>query len=172
MTMTPGSTIGWASVPTKNVIVDGAAEGQSTPRLKIINGKWGTNVLLYGDVQNVVIKNCILVSTAAAISNYALTFRSENYSKTSKDIGPKNCLVENCIIESTHATKSQAVYFQGNEAHSAAGYPTGITIRNSNVKGHVRGMFLYGVNGLNIEGCTFDLSDAASGILAHGIFAP
>lgn len=170
MTMTPGSTIGWASIPTKNVVIDGAAEGQSTPRLKITNGNWGTNVLLYGDVQNVVIKNCILVSTATKSSNHALTFRSENYSSTSKDIGPKNCLVENCIIESTHATKSQAVYFQGNEANSAAGYPTDITIRNSNVKGHVRGMFLYGVNGLNVEGCTFDMSDMAAGYLCHGIF--
>lgn len=170
MTMTPSTTIGWASIPTKNVVIDGAAEGQSTPRLKITNGKWGTNVLLYGDVQNVVIKNCILVSTAAAKSNYALTFRSENYSKTSKDIGPTNCLVENCIIESTHATKSQAVYFQGNQAYSVAGYPTGITIRNSNVKGHVRGMFLDGVNGLNVEGCTFDMSNMASGYLCHGIF--
>ena len=169
MTMTPGSTIGWASIPTKNVVIDGAAEGQSTPRLKITNGSWGTNVLLYGDVQDVVVKNSILVSTAAATSNYALTFRSENYSKTSNDIGPKNCLVENCIIESTHATKSQAVYFQGNQANSAAGYPADITIRNCDIKGHARGMFLYGVNGLNVEGCTFDMSDMASGLLCHGI---
>ena len=169
MTKTPGSTIGWASIPTKNVVIDGAAEGQSTPRLKITNGKWGTNVLLYGDVQDVVVKNCILVSTAAASSNYALTFRSENYSSTSKDIGPKNCLVENCILESTHATTSQAVLFQGNQANSAAGYPANITIRNCDIKAHVRGMYVRQVKNLTVEGCTFDLSDAASGILAHGI---
>lgn len=170
MTMTPGETIGWASIPTKNVVIDGAAEGESTPRLKITNGSWGTNVLLYGDVQDVVVKNCILESTAAASADYALTFRSENYSKTSNDIGPKNCLVENCIIESTHATKSQAVYFQGNQANSAAGYPADITIRNCDIKGHARGMYVRQVKNLTVEGCTFDMSDMASGLLCHGIF--
>ena len=30
-------------------------------------------------------------------------------------------------------------------------------------------MFLYGVNGLNVEGCTFDMSDMASGYMCHGI---
>ena len=134
MTKTPGNTIGWASAPTKNVVVDGAAEGNTTPRLKITTGKWGTNFLLYGDVQDVVVKNCILVNTANASANYALTFRSENYSKTSKNIAPKNCVVENCVLESTNATKSQTVYFQGNQANSAAGYPSNITIRNCNIR--------------------------------------
>ena len=172
MTKTPGSTIGWASIPTKNVVVDGAAAGNTTPRLKITNAKWGTNVLLYGNVQDVVIKNCILINTFQPTTNttpYALTFRSENYSQTSKNIGPKNCLVENCVLESTHATKSQAVYFQGSQANSSAGYPANNTIRNCNIKAYVRGIFLYGVNGLNIEGCTFDMSNMASGLLCHGI---
>ena len=172
MTKTPGSTIGWASVPTKNVIVDGAAEGKTTPRLKITNNKWGTNVLLYGDVQDVVIKNCILInanSNGAASAYYTLTFRSEQYEKTSNNVGPKNCLVENCVLESMHATKSQAIYFQGNKANSRAGYPANITIRDCNVKAHVRGMFLYYVDGLNVEGCTFDMSNMASGLLCHGI---
>ena len=128
MTKTPGSTIGWASVPTKNVIVDGAAEGKTTPRLKITNEKWGTNVLLYGEVQDVIIRNCILVGRSSSTA-YALAFRSENYSKTSKNIGPKNCVAENCIIESA-STQSQVVYCQGNQANSYAGYPTNITIRN------------------------------------------
>lgn len=169
MTKTPGSTIGWASVPTKNVVVDGAAEGKTTPRLKITTGKFGTGFLIYGDVQDCVVKNCILENTGTASANYALTFRSENYSQTSKNIGPKNCVVENCILEATHATKSQTVYFRGDQANSAAGYPSNITIRNCNIKGHTRGMFLYGVNGLNVEGCTFDLSDMASGLMCHGI---
>ena len=170
MTKTPGSTIGWASVPTKNVIVDGVAEGKTTPRLKITTGKFGTGFLIYGDVQDCVVKNCILENTGTASANYALTFRSENYSKTSKNIGPKNCVVENCVLEATHATKSQTVYFRGDQANSAAGYPANITIRNCNIKAHTRGMFLYGVNGLNVEGCTFDLSDMASGLMCHGIF--
>jgi len=170
MTMTPGSTIGWASVPTKNVIVDGAAEGKTTPRLKITTAAWGTNFLLYGDVQDCVVKNCILENTGTASANYALTFRSEKYSSTSKNIGPKNCVVENCILEATHASKSQTIYFNGSQANSAAGYPANITIRNCSIKAHTRGMFLYGVNGLNVEGCTFDLSDMASGLMCHGIF--
>ena len=170
MTKTPGSTIGWASIQTKNVIVDGAAEGKTTPRLKITTAAWGTSFLLYGDVRDCVVKNCILENTAAATANYALTFRSENYSKTSKNIGPKNCLIDNCIIQSTHATKSQAIYFQANEANSYVGYPTNITIRNCNIKAYARGMYLRGVNGLNVEGCTFNLSDMASGLCCHGIF--
>ena len=169
MTKTPGSTIGWASIPTKNVVVDGAAQGKTTPRLKITTGKWGTSFLLYGDVQDCVVKNCILENTAAADANYALTFRSEKYSSTSKDIGPKNCLVENCVLEATHATKSQAVYFQGNQANSAAGYPADITIRNCNIKAHARGMYVRQVKNLTVEGCTFDMSDMASGLLCHGI---
>ncbi len=170
MTMTPSTTIGWASVPTKNVIVDGAAEGKTTPRLKITTGKWGTGFLIYGDVQDCVVKNCILENTGTASANYALTFRSEKYGSTSKDVGPKNCLVENCVLEATHTSKSQTVYFNGIQASSAAGYPANITIRNCNIKAHTRGMFLNGVNGLNIEGCTFDMSDMASGYLCHGIF--
>lgn len=169
MTKTPGSTIGWASVPTRNVIVDGAAEGKTTPRLKITTGKFGTGFLIYGDVQDCVVKNCILENTAAKTANYALTFRSERYSETSKNIGPKNCLVENCELEATHTSKSQTVYFNGSEANSAAGYPADITIRNCNIKAHTRGMFLYGVNGLNVEGCTFDMSETPGGYMCHGI---
>ena len=167
MTMTPGSTIGWASIPTKNVVIDGAAEGESTPRLEITNEKWGTNVLLYGDVQNVVIKNCILTGRSSGTA-YALVFRSENYAKTSNNVAPKNCLVENCVLQSS-SSSSQTIYFQGNQANSAAGYPADITIRNCDIKAHTRGMFLYGVNGLNVEGCTFDLSETQGGYLCHGI---
>ena len=168
MTKTPGTTIGWASVPTKNVIVDGAAEGKTTPRLKITNNKWGTNVLLYGDVQDVIIRNCILVGRSGSSTAYSLAFRSENYSQTSKNIGPKNCVAENCIIESA-STQSQVVYCQGNQANSYAGHPTNITIRNCSITSHLRGAFLYGVNGMNIEGCTFNMLETSSGYMCHGI---
>ena len=167
MTKTPGSTIGWASIPTRNVIVDGAAAGYTTPRLKITNEVFGTNVLLYGDVQDVTIKNCTLVGRSSGTA-YSLAFRSENYSQTSKNIGPKNCVAENCIIESA-SSSSQVIYCQGNQANSYAGYPTNITIRNCSIKAHTRGIFLYGVNGLNVEGCTFDMSNTPSQICAHGI---
>ena len=167
MTKTPGSTIGWASVPTKNVIVDGAAEGESTPRLEITNEKWGTNVLLYGDVQNVVIKNCILTGRSSGTA-YALVFRSEKYANTNNDVAPKNCLVENCVLQSS-SSSSQTIYFQGNEANSAAGYPADITIRNCDIKAHTRGMYVRQVKNLTVEGCTIDMSDATAGILAHGI---
>ena len=167
MTKTPGTTIGWASVPTRNVIVDGAAAGYTTPRLKITNEVFGTNVLLYGDVQDVIIRNCILVGRSSNTA-YALVFRSEKYSKTSKDIAPKNCLVENCILQSSSAS-SQTVYFQGNEANSVAGWPASITIRNSTIKARTRGMYVRQVKNLNIEGCTFDMSNSTSGILAHAI---
>ena len=167
MTKTPGTTIGWASVPTKNVIVDGAAEGKTTPRLKITNEVFGTNVLLYGDVQDVVIKNCILVGRSSSTA-YALVFRSENYSQTSKDIAPQNCLVENCVLQSS-SSSSQTVYFQGNQAHSEAGWPASITIRNSTIKAHTRGIYVRQVCNLNVEGCTFDMSNSSGGILAHAI---
>ena len=167
MTKTPGSTIGWASIPTRNVIVDGAAAGYTTPRLKITNEVFGTNVLLYGDVQDVIIRNCILVGKSSGTA-YALVFRSENYSKTSKDIAPKNCLVENCILQSS-SSSSQTVYFQGNQANSVAGWPASITIRNSTIKARTRGMYVRQVKNLNIEGCTFDMSNSTSGILAHAI---
>ena len=167
MTKTPGSTIGWASIPTRNVIVDGAAAGYTTPRLKITNEVFGTNVLLYGDVQDVIIRNCILVGRSSSTA-YALVFRSENYSKTSKDIAPKNCLVENCILQSS-STSSQTVYFQGNQAHSEAGWPASITIRNSTIKAHTRGIYVRQVCNLNVEGCTFDMSNSSGGILAHAI---
>ena len=167
MTKTPGSTIGWASVPTKNVIVDGAAEGKTTPRLKITNNKWGTNVLLYGDVQDVIIRNCILVGRSSSTA-YSLVFRSERYSETSKNIGPKNCVAENCIIESA-STQSQVVYCQGNEANSYAGYPTNITIRNCSITSHLRGIFLYGVNNFDMEGCVLKMLATTAGYMCHGV---
>ena len=167
MTKTPGSTIGWASVPTKNVIVDGAAEGKTTPRLKITNNKWGTNVLLYGDVQDVIIRNCILVGRSSSTA-YSLAFRSERYSETSKNIGPKNCVAENCIIESA-STLSQVVYCQGNEANSYAGYPTNITIRNCSITSHLRGIFLYGVNNFDMEGCVLKMLETTAGYMCHGV---
>lgn len=167
MTKTPGSTIGWASIPTKNVVVDGAAEGKTTPRLKITNEKWGTNVLLYGEVQDVIIRNCILVGRSSSTA-YALAFRSENYSQTSKNIGPKNCVAENCIIESA-STQSQVVYCQGNQANSYAGYPTNITIRNCSITSHLRGIFLYGVNNFDMEGCVLKMLETTAGYMCHGV---
>ena len=167
MTKTPGSTIGWASIPTRNVIVDGAAAGYTTPRLKITNEVFGTNVLLYGDVQDVIIRNCIIVGRSSSTA-YALVFRSENYSQTSKDIAPQNCLVENCVLQSS-SSSSQTVYFQGNQANSVAGWPASITIRNSTIKARTRGIYVRQVCNLNVEGCTFDMSNSTSGILAHAI---
>ena len=167
MTKTPGTTIGWASIPTRNVIVDGAAAGYTTPRLKITNEVFGTNVLLYGDVQDVIIRNCILVGRSSSTA-YALVFRSENYSQTTKDIAPQNCLVENCVLQSS-SSSSQTVYFQGNQANSVAGWPTNITLRDCSIKARTRGMYVRQVKNLNIEGCTFDMSNSSGGILAHAI---
>ena len=158
--------IPFATTPTKNVVIDGAAEGKDTRRLSIVaTTTGGCPVVIYGKVENAVIKNCIIKNTRAAGTNYALAIRTEK----GTDNAPVGVIVENCYMEVTAAANAQAIIFNGSQKATAEGVPTNTTIRNCEIVSNLRGVFFNGAKDVNIEGCTFRLAKASAGFLAHGI---
>lgn len=158
--------IPFATTPTKNVVIDGAAEGKDTRRLSIIGtATGGRTVVVYGKVENAAIKNCIIKHTRTSKTNYALEIRTES----NTDNAPIGLVVENCYLEVIGSVNTQTVVFNGAAKKTAAGVPTNTTIRNCEIVSNLRGIFLNGAMDVNIEGCTFRLAKASAGYLAHGI---
>lgn len=165
-----GQAIPFATTPTKNVVIDGAAEGKDIRRLSIIGtGAGGRTVSIYGKVENIVVKNCIIKHTrvgSAKSSTYAIEIRPEK----GTDNTPMGLVVENCHLEVSVAQNAQVIVFNGSQKATAAGLPTNTTIRDCEIVSNARGIFFNGAKNVDVEGCTFRIAKGAPGYLAHGIY--
>ena len=160
--------IRWTSGTTRNLLIDGYAEGGSTRRLKIVGGKvGGTAILIYGDVASTTIKNCIVeCDRTGTSSGYDITIRTEQNS----DIHPVGVVVDNCRLISTGSTQGQGIYFNSSKKSSTAGLVENTVIRNCEIEVQQRGMFIWGARNLDVLNCTFRINSSATGLLAHGIY--
>lgn len=168
--------IPFATTPTKNVVIDGAAEGKDTRRLSIIGtATGGRTIVVYGKVENAAIKNCIIKHTRITGTNYALEIRTEQTAggtitdAKKTDNTPVGLVVDNCFMEVIGSVNTQAIVFNGAAKKTAAGVPTNTTIRNCEIVSNLRGVFFNGAKDVNIEGCTFRIAKASASMLAHGI---
>ena len=160
------TSIDFATTPTKNVVLDGAAAGKDTRRLSIVGTTTGGRaVVVYGKAENIVIKNCIIKHTRTTGTNYAMEIRTEK----NTDNAPIGLVVENCYMEVVGSANTQTVVFNGSQKVTAAGVPTSTTIRDCEIVSNLRGIFFNGAKDVNIEGCTFRLAKASAGYLAHAI---
>jgi hypothetical protein len=151
---------------TKNIVIDGYADGGSTRRLKIKGGDiGGTAILIYGDITNTTIKNCIVESTRESGSGYDITIRT----KQNSDIHPVGVVIDNCELISTSSTSGQGIYFNSSKKSTVAGLVENTIIRNCEINVEQRGLFIWGANNLDVLNCTFKINNTGTGLLAHGI---
>lgn len=172
---TQAQNIKWPGRATNNVTIDGCAEGYSTPRLTIMGSNGanggGRTISLYGAVSNTVIKNCTITQPRNTKATYAIELRCEQPSGSSStsDNTPTGTLIENCVLSVPNATNSQVVVFNGAKRSTTAGRIQNTTIKDCDITGNARCIFIDGANNVDIEGCTFHLPAASAGYLAHGI---
>lgn len=158
--------IDWGSALTKNVIIDGYAEGGETRRLTFDTpsgfGSGAGPVLFYGDVRDSKIINCIIRNTRGATG---ITVRTQQNS----DIHPERIVIENNII-TPGGTASAGIAFNGTKATTkGVGAPKDCIVRNNEITATNRGIFLDGVNGLLVEGNSIQMPNAAPGYNAHAV---
>jgi hypothetical protein len=116
-----------ARVTTENIIIDGYADGGSTRRLTLQTASSAhpnhTPIHIIGDVNNVVIKNCILkVNQTGGTSSFgAVSMRSGQWGGV--DYIPDNIVVDNCIINTS--TPSGAGIFVSYTTSGGGSVPTG-----------------------------------------------
>jgi hypothetical protein len=126
-----------ARVTTENIIIDGYADGGSTRRLTLQTASSAytahTPIHIIGDVNNVVIKNCILkVNQTGGTSSFgAVSMRSGRWGGV--DYIPDNIVVDNCIINtSTPAGAGIFVsYTTSGGGSEPTGRPTGLEFKNN-----------------------------------------
>jgi len=166
---------GWASTDTKNVIIDGSYnnEGQY---LEFRGGNVGGVVIVYyGHVTNSVVKNCRLINPRTSGTTYVAQFRTEQLAggtptaSQKTDNAPTGVGFENCYMQVTGVTNSQAIYFNGSLSATAAGKPTNCYVRGCEITAKLRCIFFNGATNATIEGNKFHMPAASAGYLAHGI---
>ena len=158
-----------ASVASKNIIIDGAYNGGSTKCLTIksvkgcqkINGP----ILIYGNVQDVTVKNCNLIAeNGAGSSLYPVTIRSQK----NTDYAPKNIVIDNNNIQALNGVSDQGIYFQ--LTTSGKTKPANVTISNNTIEATTRGIFMNGINGATIKNNFISVRQTSTGMLSYGIW--
>lgn len=165
--------VGWTATPTKNIVIDGLASDEATHKMTIKTPStyysYAGPIVLYGNVTNTTIKNCVITNekTGAASSAYCVTFRNEK----NTDNAPTGVIIENNLIISTTCGIGQCIYFNGQQATTAnVGAPKNNIIRNNELRAAHRGIFIYGANGATIEGNVFKINKSGTAALSHGIY--
>ena len=162
---TQAVSIPFATEPAKNVTIDGSYNGDGIRHLTFQGTSVGGRVMVvYGNVTNTFIKNCVIRHTRTSGTTYALEIRSEK----NTDNHPVNVLVDNCYLEVIGVANAQTVCLNGSQSSTAAGKPENTTLRNCEIVANLRGVFFNGATNANFEGCTFRLPSASAGFLAHG----
>jgi hypothetical protein len=170
----PSRPFPWTAVaPAKNIIIDGYAQGGNTRRLKITTAnthKAGNGpVLIVGDCSNITIKNAIIhhVGAATGSGTYGISIRGDAAYAGGKM--PSDILVENNeIINTVSGASAQGIGIVSGGTPSPA---TGVVIRDNIITARTRGMFVSSVNGLDVIGNEFHISQTSGGLLSYAIYA-
>ncbi len=85
-------------VATKNVILDGCAEGSDVPALAFVHKNKNGRLVVYGAADDIIIRNIQSESQHTGTSNSIIQLRG--------NIGtPKNITISNCTLVSTHVRR-------------------------------------------------------------------
>lgn len=163
--------IRWACATTRNLTIDGYAEGATTRRLKIVGGSvGGTAILIYGDVATTTIKNCIVESNRASGTGYDITVRAENKNAIpNTDQHPVGIVIDNCHLVSTLSSSGQGVYFNSKQRSTDAGLVENTIIRNCEIEVKHRAIFIEGLSNLDVTNCVISVIQQAGGMPSFGI---
>jgi len=156
----------WANVgKCINIVIDGSNNGTNSKDLTLTNG--GTAhyntypLVLVGDVSNVTIKNCNIVTALSVSKAVMIRTDAPNY--------PHDITFDNCNISCNTNAAGAAVYGYYHGDHTA--YSTNLEFKNCAISARLRGFFLYQMEDVTIHDNEIKIDDTDNGYLAHGIYA-
>jgi hypothetical protein len=174
-----GVTKTWENtVSSKNITIDGYAQGDSTRRLAIrttaTQDKWNSPIAIINGCSDIQIKNCILEHAPAANTSgiYTVWVRAGN-NYTGKF--PSNILIENndIINNSASNTNTRGIGFTKDAAvtaPTAANVSTGIIIKDNTITSKSHALYIGYMDGVDIIGNEIHITGAPSGGITYGIY--
>lgn len=160
----------WASIGTsKNITIDGFANGGSTPRLTFQNQSTNNNackpIMVLGSTDNINIKNCILLDKTTGSSAFgAFTIRVRV--ESSVDYIPNNITVDNCFLSSVSTTAAGIAITNSN---TPTGRPTGLVFKNNKIEVKHRGISLNYSGTCDVKNNEIKVNQTSSGMASFGI---
>ncbi|MBI5463743.1 MAG: hypothetical protein HY966_02165, partial [Ignavibacteriales bacterium] len=134
-------------IPTSYVTIDGSNTNGGTTKDLTIQGPSGNYqrsvFRIYGDNDNITIKNCIIINNVSSAStNAAINVTNYNngtsFIPNNTNYNPDNFTVQNCTLTSTTGTAS-AGFHVSNSGTLTVGL-TGLTVSGNTIAGNLRGM--------------------------------
>ncbi len=164
-------SLAWADLTsTKNIVIDGFADGGTTRRLKIMTADThhagNMPFVLINDCSNIVIKNTIIEHKCATsgTSGYGIYFRANTAHGVNKM--PSDILIENNHITAVKNSAFQGIGFLANGATTGA---ANVKIKDNVIIARTRGIFLNYANGIEITGNEISVKQTNASTLSSGI---
>jgi hypothetical protein len=160
-------------IGTSNVTIDGYAVGGTTKRLKFTTSAaslaGSSLITVYGDADNVTIKNCFLENKSTAATPRAIYYYARTATGTIEAV-PDNLTIDNNHISSMGSSTGQGIV--GVNSGTGSSRPTNMSITNNYVIAQGRCMEIhYFGSGLLIQGNEIKLSQqASSGTTNYGLW--
>ena len=158
------ANIGWAATATRNIVIDGLASVGATHKMTIKTpssfGAKAGPIVIYGSVTNTIIRNCRIINELSPTA-MCITLRNNQPtgSASTSDDYPDGVIIENNYIATPNASNGQAVCVDGSKATTTG--PSNIVIRGNEISASSRGIFLYGLNNINIDNNTLRMNSAS-----------
>ncbi|HOE63719.1 MAG TPA: choice-of-anchor D domain-containing protein [Candidatus Sumerlaeota bacterium] len=164
-------------VKVDNFIIDGSPDGTPTRQIvfqnKVAAIANSRIFLVYGDCDNVQIKNCTIINNSTNTRDNGCTgieFMSRNIAAGVNAI-PDNGLVENCDItaQGTGAVYGYGIRQTASGTITAANAQTGMVFRNNNIAARYMGIWMAQTAGAIVEGNNIALVNTG-GLSIKGIY--
>lgn len=156
---------------TDNVVIDGYADAGSTRRL-IWKSSAAANYLtgplgVAGNSNNITIKNCTVISEAAASAGASNTYAIQIRNRFAvSNFNPDNITIDNNDITTTSVNTANGVGVSVNSTPTPA---TGIVIKNNTITARHRGIFMSYCASYEASGNTISVNHTTSGYASVGI---
>ncbi len=156
--------------PMHNFTIDGYSADAPNNRGLTIQNATGTTgfprpIRIFGDCDNVVIKNCIVKNRSTAAGGNDFTSRNDG---TSNFI-PDNGLIDNCTVECFGTVAAQGITSSASGTITTGNAQTGMTVQNSLIIARHRGIFLNQNAGGVIRNNIIRVNQTTSGYSSSGI---
>lgn len=168
ITSAPPTTL----ISTNYILIDGSNTiGGTTKDLTIQNsGITATKSLVrvFGNSNNLTIKNCILTSSTTSSSTNA-AINITNYFSTPTNYNPNNITIQNNTINAIAGTLSTGIHTANSGAPTVGA--NALVIRDNIINGNLRGVFVSYTNGGDIYNNTISVvsTGTTTNVTAYGI---
>ncbi len=169
--LTVSSTSNYGLVSMRNIIIDGSnTQGGTTRDLTFqTNSTCHSNtypIRIIGDVNNVIIRNCIVTANQSVSYGLLITNRND---ATLGNWTPDSITVDNCEVTNIVSGTGQAIAISNSGTPTT--FPTEITFMGNKITAKTRGIFLNYAGNTRICNNEFYINQTLTGYLSYGVWA-